>query len=242
MLAIWPYLKASPVSTHWEWSPLIHDAYKRNRKLFVPNAQSTLLGYPTVPENYANPIPGLLALHVRRGDFKDHCLHLAKWSSTWNAFNQFPEFDDKFQVPTDGGWGETSEKNVQYYMTHCYPTIEEIVQKVTQARVESEQPLTHIYVMTNGPVPWVEELKEALGSAGDWEQVMTSRDLYLTREQKFVAQALDMFVAQRAEVLIGNGVSVIVCLFLLETRLTNVAVVEPDFERCNAAHGARHAP
>lgn len=221
---------------------MIHDAYRRNRKLFVPNVRSALLGYPTVPENYTDTIPGLLALHVRRGDFKDHCQHLAKWSSSWNAFNQFPEFDDEFQVPTDGGWGETSDKNMQFYMKHCYPTIEEIVEKVTQVRIESGQPLTHIYIMTNGPVPWVGELKEALGSAGDWDQIMTSRDLDLTWEQKFVAQALDMFVAQRAEVLIGNGVSITVCLSLLETILMNVAVVESDFERRNAAHGARHAP
>jgi len=161
MLAIWPYLKPSPVSTQWEWSPLIHDAFRRNRNLFVPNAKSDLFGYSTVPENYTDPIPGLLALHVRRGDFKDHCHHLAKWSSNWNAFKLFPEFRDKFQIPSDGTWGEATESGVQYYMQHCYPSIEQIVQKVTQARIESEQPLTHIYVMTNGPVAWVEELKVA---------------------------------------------------------------------------------
>lgn len=75
-----------------------------------------------------------------------------------------------------------------------------------QVRVESEQPLTHIYIMTNGIVSWVEELKEALESSGNWDQIKSSRDLDITWEQKFVVQALDMFVAQRSEVLIGNGV------------------------------------
>jgi len=51
--------------THWEWSPLIHDAYRRNRKLFVPDAASALFGYSAVVENYTDPILGLLALHVR---------------------------------------------------------------------------------------------------------------------------------------------------------------------------------
>ncbi|KAG2362207.1 hypothetical protein BDR07DRAFT_1451277 [Suillus spraguei] len=185
MLSIWKYLKDSPVSTHWDWSPLIHDAYRRNRHIFVPNAVSTffqMLVGSTIPENYTNPIPGLLALHVRRGDFENHCVHLGKWSSNWNAFNMFPEFSDKFERPTDGGWGETSEKNMQMYMQRCFPTIDQIVEKVMQVRAESEKPLTHIYIMTNGAP-------------------RSQRHV----EQKFVVQSLDMLVAQRAEVLIGNG-------------------------------------
>ncbi|KAG2358954.1 hypothetical protein BDR07DRAFT_1452509 [Suillus spraguei] len=201
MLSIWKYLKDSPVSTHWDWSPLIHDAYRRNRHIFVPNAVSTffqMLVGSTIPENYTNPIPGLLALHVRRGDFENHCVHLGKWSSNWNAFQYF-------ERPTDGGWGETSEKNMQMYMQRCFPTIDQIVEKVMQVRAESEKPLTHIYIMTNGAVPWIEELKEALGNSGNWDQIKSSRDLNVTWEQKFVVQSLDMLVAQRAEVLIGNG-------------------------------------
>jgi len=42
MLSVWPCLGKSPVSTHWEWSPLIHDAYKRNRHLFQPSKISFL--------------------------------------------------------------------------------------------------------------------------------------------------------------------------------------------------------
>ncbi|KAG0698213.1 hypothetical protein DFH29DRAFT_983956 [Suillus ampliporus] len=193
MLAIWPYLKDSPVATQWGWSPLIHDAYRRNRHIFVPGVKPTLLGRllgSTPSENYSDPIPGLLALHVRRGDFQDHCVHLGKWSSNWNAFNMFPEFSDKFQRPTDGGWGETSDKNMQMYMQRCFPTIEQIVQRVMQVRVESEWPLTHIYIMTNGAVAWVDELKEALAISGNWDQIRSSRDLEITWEQKFVAQGV----------------------------------------------------
>ncbi|KAG2040086.1 hypothetical protein BDR03DRAFT_950245 [Suillus americanus] len=199
MLSIWKYLKDSPVLTHWRWSPLIHNAYRQNRHIFEGLSGSA------VTENYTAPIPGLLALHVRRGDFQEHCVHLANWSSNWNAFNMFPEFSDKFQRPTDGGWGETSEKNMQMYMQRCFPTIDQIVEKVVRVRVESEQPLTHIYIMTNGVGAWVEELKEALRNSGDWDQIKSSRDLDITWEQKSVVQALDMLVAQRSEVLIGNG-------------------------------------
>ncbi|KAG8220783.1 hypothetical protein J3R82DRAFT_2215 [Butyriboletus roseoflavus] len=206
LLSIWPYLGRSPVSTHWGWSPLIHDAYRENRHFFEPT-NTTLLGgfFGPREETTAVPIPGLLAIHVRRGDFKDHCVHLAKWSSDWNAFNSFPEFHDKFDPPTDGGWGETSEKNMKLYLKRCYPSVEQIVEKVRQVRMEAANPLRHLYIMTNGETPWVEELKSALGNDMGWDQISSSRDLEVTWEQKFVAHALDMHVAQRAQVLIGNG-------------------------------------
>jgi len=204
MLSIWPYLSKSPVITQWGWSPLVHDAFSRNRHLFEP---TTLLGglFDSQEENTSHVIPGLLAIHVRRGDFKDHCVHLAKWSSDWNAFNSFPEFHDKFDQPTDGGWGETSEANVELYVRRCYPSIEQIVEKVNQVRKEAEDPLRYLYIMTNGPTPWVEELKSALAQNTSWDHVGSSRDLMATWEEKFIAQALDMYVAQRAQVFIGNG-------------------------------------
>ncbi|KAJ6541043.1 hypothetical protein DFH09DRAFT_1395004 [Mycena vulgaris] len=37
----------------------------------------------------APPIPGLLALHVRRGDYAQHCNNLASWGSDFNAWNLF---------------------------------------------------------------------------------------------------------------------------------------------------------
>ncbi|KAH0836500.1 hypothetical protein J3R83DRAFT_8137 [Lanmaoa asiatica] len=208
MLTIWPYLAKSPVSTHWGWSPLIHDAYRKNQHLFEP-PKTTFFGglFGSQEDGVTAPIPGLLAIHVRRGDFKDHCTHLGEWAADWNAFNSFPEFHDKFDLPTDGGWGKTSDENLKLYIERCYPSIEQIVDKVRRVRVEAADPLRYLYIMTNGATPWVEELKSALVQAMDWDQVGSSRDLKVTWEQKFVAQALDMYVAQRAQVLIGNGVS-----------------------------------
>ena len=56
------------------------------------------------------------------------------------------------------------------------------------------------------------ELKDALQEDArregldEWEHIGTSRDLRLTGEQKHNSQAVDMAIAQRAEVFIGNGV------------------------------------
>lgn len=60
--------------------------------------------------------------------------------------------------------------------------------------------------MTNGPRPWVADLKAGLKKTGHWSKVATSRDMQLTPEQKYIAQAIDMLVGHRAQVIIGNGV------------------------------------
>ncbi|KIJ11109.1 hypothetical protein PAXINDRAFT_164153 [Paxillus involutus ATCC 200175] len=206
LFSIWPYLANSPVAMHWEWSPLIQDAYKTNRHLFQPTTSGLFAGLSgSETEDMTAPIPGLLALHVRRGDFKDHCHHLARWGANWHAFNSFPEFRDKFDPPPDAGSGEASDNAIDIYVRHCYPSIEQIVEKVRQVRMDASDNLRYLYIMTNGAIPWVEELKAALAADMNWDHVGSSRDLKLSWEQKFVAQALDMLVAQKADVFIGNG-------------------------------------
>ena len=60
--------------------------------------------------------------------------------------------------------------------------------------------------MTNGEHDWVQELKGALRAMGGWESVVASKDLRLTWDQRFIGQAIDMAIAQKAEYFIGNGV------------------------------------
>jgi hypothetical protein len=159
----------------------------------------------TPPDQSDAPFPGLLVLHIRRGDFRDHCTHLAKWSSDWNGFNAFPSLPDKFTPPPGGGGGSTTPENMDLYMKHCFPTIEQIVHKVTEVLKVSEG-LKNVYVMTNAGIPWLEDLVAALRKAHQWNQIASSRDLNLNWEQKYVAQTVDMMIGQRAQVFIGNGV------------------------------------
>ena len=93
--------------------------------------------------------------------------------------------------------------------------------------------LKRIYIMSNGDRQLLRELKQALiddagrsrlssnanGGGGEgetmndwefewtWDGVVTSRDLELGWEEKPVGQALDMYIGQRSELFIGNGVS-----------------------------------
>ncbi|KIP11864.1 hypothetical protein PHLGIDRAFT_98965 [Phlebiopsis gigantea 11061_1 CR5-6] len=225
LLDIWPILSESPIVKLFGYSPLIHSAFEANKDLFTslpfgepyfPCSEPSTSTSPittalaTKPPARCNdpyqPISGLLALHLRRGDFADHCAHLAKWSASWMGFNSFPEFPDQWVKPEGGGWGKTTDENLALYMQRCYPTIEQIVARVGEIRKHpASSGLKDIYVMTNGDREWVKELKAALRATGGWDKIATSRDMTITREQKEVAQAVDMMIGEKAQVLIGNG-------------------------------------
>lgn len=206
MLSLFPLIKDSPIIRDLAWSPLITSAFMTNRAFFE-RPSSWLFGWlfspPTAhPKPPYTPLPGLVALHIRRGDFEDHCVNLADWGSRFNGYNTFPELPDRFDPPSD----VSQEEKRRYYVKHCFPSIDEIVEKVRYLR--KGRKLDRLYVMSNGQKEWLDELKRAVGEMGGWQSIKTSRDLTLNRDQKPVAQALDMFVAQRAEVFVGNGVRV----------------------------------
>ncbi|KIP04154.1 hypothetical protein PHLGIDRAFT_25752 [Phlebiopsis gigantea 11061_1 CR5-6] len=211
LLSIWPVLSESPTLRLLGWSPLIHAAFDVNRHLFAPIQPLDPLPIPTSLEPLRDPyasIPGLLVLHIRRGDFEDHCTHLAQWGAAFNGFNSFPELPDQWTTPPGTWKGETTEENLQFYLRRCFPSIPQIVEKVEEVRSSrAGQGLKNIYVMTNAKARWASQLKTALRKKGGWETIATSRELDLTREQKYVAQAVDMLIGQRAQVLIGNGFS-----------------------------------
>ncbi|KAI0042259.1 hypothetical protein FA95DRAFT_1525584 [Auriscalpium vulgare] len=235
MLDIWPALSKSPILTHFAWSPLIASALIANRARIHPAISQ--LPPPAhsmhLPDASDTPLPGLLALHIRRGDYIHHCMHFANWSSQYNAFNGFPGFPDRFTPPPGGGWGENTPENYALYKARCYPEVDAIVERVMAVRrvhsggdarwggwwmrrvgwrwaapAESTPgDLDRVYVLTNAPKAWLDGLKAALRRAAPWAEITTARDLVLTHEQKYVAQAVDMLIAQRAEVFIGNGFS-----------------------------------
>jgi hypothetical protein len=197
----------SPIFTHFSWSLLIIAALRENARVIHP-ALSSVTAASLMPSSDLNPLSGLLALHIRRGDYIDHCVRLTGWSSHFMGFNQFPGLPDRF-FPSSG----EAEKQLQY-RAHCFPDIEQIVARVREVRA-SLLPTTRLsraYVLTNGRPEWLEELKDALQEDArregldPWAHIGTSRDLNMTKEQRHNAHAMDMAVAQRAEVFLGNGV------------------------------------
>jgi len=204
LLDIMPDLFKSPIVTEFRWSPLIEGIVRQNFEHFAPDG----LPHPS-PDNNPYPIiDGLLAMHLRRGDFDEHCRNLAEWSSSFTAFNQIQGITDRFAAPPRGPKGHLTNEGARAYQRACYPTIQDIVRRVEEIRAsESGKGLKNIYVMTNGKREWVAKLKEAFLEAGHWDNIGSSRDLELNDEQRYVAQAADMLIGQRADVFIGNGFS-----------------------------------
>jgi len=205
---IWPGFSQSPIMTGFRWSPLVELAFDTNRELFAPSAtmEPYLTSLPSIipqSERYP-PIPGLLALHVRRGDFVRHCKRLAGWGAHLSGYNAFPSLPDSELRPAN----MTALSSDELYRVRCFPEIAEIVKKIEDVRsTEAGQGLSNIYIMTNAPAAWILDLKAALSAAGQWENVVSSRDLIVNQEQEYVKQAVDMLIGQRAQVFIGNGFS-----------------------------------
>jgi hypothetical protein len=165
----------------------------------------------------------MLAMHIRRGDYKKSCEVLASFGSTFYSWNLLPFLPDVF-MPLEEGHPD----RIQRAMEHCSPGIDAILKKVLEARSDylhasqgGQQTLDVLYLLTNEHDEWLDVLKEILRKDG-WETVVTSHELELDAEQIDVSMAVDMDIARRAAVFIGNGV----CGPLSSLAVANAGVVE----------------
>ena len=232
IMPVWPDLSQSPIVRLFGWGTLAHAAFEVNRHLFSPvplmESYMTASNCLNCVDPYG-PLDGLLALHLRRGDFLKHCTNLGHWGAGFNAFNMFPDFFDQW-IPPQG----RPEDRMAVYLKRCLPTIEQIVEKVEIVRKSrAGKGLKNIYIMTNGHERWLDELKTALRDAHDWELIASSRDTTLTPEQRYVSQTMDMLIGQRAQVLIGNGVSCIIRLSCGRSLMCRILVLKPNLKRRN---------
>jgi len=61
-----------------------------------------------------------------------------------------------------------------------------------------------LFILTNDESEWLSEVKKIMKNDG-WRVVTTSRDLKLNMEANEVSMAVDMEIARKASVFIGNG-------------------------------------
>jgi hypothetical protein len=82
--------------------------------------------------------------------------------------------------------------------------------------------------MSNGKKEWLDEVKKELIKdarkstyngewefAWSWEDIGNSREISFGWEEKPVLQVMDMYVGQRAELFVGNGVSEFLSIHLM---------------------------
>lgn len=209
LLLLWEEFRDSPVSRLLGTSPIVNAAIARNEYWFVPTDRQAV--------GSRNIYDHMLAIHIRRGDFSDACVQLATWSSRFYGWNQLPWLPDSFTPPPGSEWGKNTDENVALYMKRCFPKFDDIVKKIRDSRddyvktardKETTRFLDTLYILTDENSEWLEQLKDALGAEG-WTRIVTSRDLVLDAEGVDTGMIVDMDIARRAAIFVGNGVSAI---------------------------------
>ncbi|KAK7018574.1 hypothetical protein R3P38DRAFT_2983304, partial [Favolaschia claudopus] len=198
VLSLWESFSKSPTSRFLAPSPIVQAAISRNEYLFLPRGPRP--PHPAPRDAFART----LAIHLRRGDYLTHCQNMASWGSTYYSWALLPVIVDRFTPlpPDDPARAETM-------LSHCLPTIAQLVQKIHDAREDyieagEGRVLDVLYLLTNEHGSWLDELTTELKAAG-WYTIVTSRDLQLDAEQTDVSMAIDMHLARKAAVFVGNG-------------------------------------
>ncbi|EUC64031.1 O-FucT domain protein, putative [Rhizoctonia solani AG-3 Rhs1AP] len=186
----------------FKWSDLVVGAVKRNFELISPIKQRNSRPLVFYPEG---KIDGLLAMHVRRGDYLEQCTHFANWSSTYTSWALLPQLPDQFTIPEGCGGGKATPEAVAIYRRVCWPSNAHVVERARLMR-KLHPKLDRIYILTNGKPDYLAQLKADLRADG-WEKLSTSQDMGLNWQEMWVSQSIDMSIAQRAEVFVGNGFS-----------------------------------
>ncbi|KAF8595319.1 hypothetical protein BDV93DRAFT_501348 [Ceratobasidium sp. AG-I] len=214
ILSLWDIFSTHPVIQNLKESDLVNLAVAQN----LPKLRSNLrFSRKSVASEASEVIPGLVAVHIRRGDYlgdagKDngHCLHFAKWGSTVSGWNQLTQLPDKFIQPPRGDveWGHTSPEIADYYLRRCLPTPTQAVARIRAVQAETKTHLGRVFIATNAEPSYLFELRTALVADG-WapEAIVMSTDLELGWRGVSVGVAVDMSIMVRAQVFIGNGFS-----------------------------------
>ncbi|KAK7037644.1 hypothetical protein VNI00_010861 [Paramarasmius palmivorus] len=193
LTSLWDIFIKSPTSRLLETSPLVRSAVDRNEYIFLPHG-------PRPPTSSPNPWDRLMAIHLRRGDYERHCAGLGYMNATWYGWNQLEFLPDKFEAGN----------GIEEHMRHCWPTIDDIVLKVREARSEFLRlradggTLDVMHLLTNDQTEFIDKLADALRREG-WFTIRTTKDLLLDQEQTDVSMAVDMDIARKAAVFVGNG-------------------------------------
>ena len=129
------------------------------------------------------------------------------WSLTTNrpfvSFNKLPKLPGNENVPPPPDMVEATRMGL--YRAKCNPPVLDIIARARRMHKNHPQ-LKVVYIMTDGPAEWVDEVRRWLLSDG-WEKVWVGRsDLYPAWSDHELGVAVDMEVARRAGVFVGNGV------------------------------------
>ncbi|EDR11974.1 uncharacterized protein LACBIDRAFT_313995 [Laccaria bicolor S238N-H82] len=201
---IWPTFQKY-LANHFEWSSDVLRIVDR-----VQNA----LNFRDKPSSKDRD--SYVALHLRRGDFEEHCRYLGETHTGFTTWATLPLISDSILPPT------LDVNNGTSVMEHCYPSLHRILDAITH-QVRSRPHLRTIHILHDGawdhPLVYLQyyKLREALTNSewaeqagwagGPMRRVTQSADAPKVWGEGDWAVCVDVELARRAEVFIGNGYS-----------------------------------
>ncbi|KAF8995706.1 hypothetical protein BDQ17DRAFT_1401236 [Cyathus striatus] len=191
LLPFWDGFRQSPIIQEYSWSFLVYSAFARNFYLFDTMPKSSI--------DTKAIIDGLVAIHIRRGDYEQHCYTLFNERAPYMGVNSLPELLDRFDPPQD------KDELLKYYLARCLPTTKDVAQRLRSLRRDNPG-LKKVYVLTNAGKLWISQLTDVLIDDG-WSDVKSTYDLHLDAQQYWVSHGVDSLIGEKAEVFVGNGFS-----------------------------------
>ncbi|WOO86038.1 uncharacterized protein LOC62_07G009524 [Vanrija pseudolonga] len=221
-------LAKSPVMAHFTFSPRVLNILNRMMPAIAPHSASYDVERIAHSRNKAimptNPWKHILALHLRRGDgWEAACEEKAARSAPFVSWNKLPKLPGNENVPPPADMVEDTRLGL--YRAKCLPDVKAIIARARRMR-KNHPLLRSIYLLTDAPDDWTEEVRRWLASDA-WDKVFVGRtDVYPNFQDREVGPAVDMEVARRAGVFVGNGFSTTTAnIVLLRTR----DGIHPDF-------------
>ncbi|KJA20077.1 hypothetical protein HYPSUDRAFT_142836 [Hypholoma sublateritium FD-334 SS-4] len=204
--AIWPGFQGY-IRHHFKWSDNV---------LAIVNRTETTLNLR--PQSAPDSAPGApyIALHLRRGDFEDHCKFLAATHEGFTTWATLPLLQPAVLPPALDTYNATT------VLAHCFPALRRVLGAIS-AHARARPHLRALHVLHDGawdhPGVFLAfyKLAEALTNApwaeaegwtgGPMTSVTQSADVPVKRGEYDFAVCVDVELAARAEVFVGNGYS-----------------------------------
>jgi len=201
---IWPSFQTY-LANHFKWAdPVLRIVDRAYSMLTLRSNPRTDVGEP------------YMALHLRRGDFENHCNGLAQSHTGFTTWATLPLLTASIFPPVLDSRNQTS------ILEHCYPTMSRIL-NVIDFHARARPRLRSLHVLHDGawdhPLVYAQEYqlqsvlkspKRALAQGwanGPMKRVTHSGLLPIRWGEGDWAVAVDVELGRRADIFIGNGFS-----------------------------------
>ncbi|KAG6902104.1 hypothetical protein C0995_004284 [Termitomyces sp. Mi166 len=202
---LWPEYK-NYLANYFQWSDAIQTITQRAQKSLNLRSNQSI-------DDERDPY---IALHFRRGDFEGHCQILAERKTGFTTWATLPSLEPSVYPPFLDTTKHTS------ITTHCYPSLHRFVQ-IIDSLVKDKPHLRTLHVLHDGawdhPLVYAQHysLEATLTDAararragwvgGPMKRVTHSGQVPIGWGEADWAVAVDVELARRADIFIGNGYS-----------------------------------